>query len=281
MSVDKGPSQERTEMFIDRVNNTLGIQLDHNGAKRSIANLKSKMGYHDDVACLEHLLDHDWSNTDLQTVVCSVIVPETYFFREGGAIRALRVLILPNLIDKQRAHAQTLNIWCAACSTGEEPYSIALMLNYMLKDAEKWSIKIYGTDICESSLMTAKLGQYSPSSLHKIPISYQQGICQTSDTVVAIDDHVRNLVTFSRLNLADNSYPIPFSIPNSMDLIFLRNALIYFSPKQCKHTLDKLIHTLKPGGYLVVGAAETHLVQHPKLFMINGWNFNLFQKVET
>lgn len=180
-------------------------------------------------------------------------INETYFFREEKQLFVFQNKILPQL--KEENSSEPLKIWSAGCSTGEEPYSLAMMI----MDSKLFGpneVKILGTDIDKRTILTAEKGIYNKNSLsfRRIPKSWLQNYFYETPDSYKISDDVKKFVTFDYLNLVGN---IGQSIGEEYDIIFCRNVLIYFDEETLKKVITSFYHSLKKGGYLFLGHAET------------------------
>lgn len=192
-----------------------------------------------------------------QELIVLLTVGESYFFRDQGQFALLRNHLLPELIERQRSR-RTLNIWSAGCSTGEEPYSLAILLTELLPNWQDWNLFILGTDINQTALEKAKQGIYYPWSFRLIDPQVKQRYFTLKKTDLQIHEKIRHLVTFRYENLVgESNYPQGFELPQ-MDLIVCRNVFVYFSNAAIALALHKLSRTLKPGGYLLTGHTELH-----------------------
>lgn len=189
-----------------------------------------------------------------QKVVEAMTTNETSFFRDNQPFEMLREHILPELVQK-RAVQRRLSIWCAACSTGQEPYTIAMLLHEHFGGLSGWSVDLLATDLSTAALEKAKQGRYTQLEVNRglsarLLVKYFQR--QGLDWQIA--DEIRRMVRFRPLNLIE-SWP---SLP-ALDVIFLRNVLIYFDVATKKTILGKVRQLLRPDGYLFLGGAETTL----------------------
>ena len=185
-------------------------------------------------------------------VVEAMTTNETLFFRDFHPFEALRTTILPALIA-QRASARRLNVWCAACSTGQEPYSVALLLREHFPDLGSWQLHLLATDLSGAVLARAQEGHYSQLEVNRgLPATLLVKYFEKTGKRWQLKPTVREMVTFEQLNL---SHPWP-SLP-PMDIVFLRNVLIYFEVATRKAILGRVRQTMQPDGYLVLGASET------------------------
>jgi chemotaxis protein methyltransferase CheR len=191
----------------------------------------------------------------LDAFLVSLTVPETYFFRNGPQIAALEQAILPELIERRRA-TRSLRIWSAGCASGEEPYTIAILLRRLLPDLASWNIFILGTDINRSLLDRARRGVYSAWSLRETSPEFRSLYFSPSGEQFELARGIRDQVTFAYLNLAEDTYPSPLTQTQELDLVLFRNVLIYFGPQMARHVTERLYDALVEGGWLIVGHAE-------------------------
>jgi chemotaxis protein methyltransferase CheR len=194
--------------------------------------------------------DQEW-----QQIVQALTVPESFFLRDKGQMHILQQHILPELIQRNRHHRQ-LRIWSAGCSTGEEPYSLALLLQQLLPDAHDWDVLILGTDINDKVLTKARAGLYTRWSLRDVGTDVLAYFQSAAHGLLSLDATIRDKVTFRRVNLLKTPFP-DFELSN-IDLILCRNVFIYFDPQAIATVLDKFTQTLNPGGYLMTGHGELY-----------------------
>jgi len=192
------------------------------------------------------------SEQELSAVIDLLTVNETYFFREQNQLRAFSGEILEELRETKK-ESRKLRIWSAGCSTGEEPYTIAMLL------AEKgcfdgWDIEIHGSDINQRVLQTARKGIYRKNSFRTIDPYHMNKYFVEEDGLYRILDVAKKSVNFSFLNLID---PFKSRFLGRMDVIFCRNVLIYFDNASRKKVIDNFYERLAEGGYLLLGHAES------------------------
>jgi chemotaxis protein methyltransferase CheR len=193
---------------------------------------------------------------ELRALVARLTVGETHFFRNRPQFDALRNVVLPELIRKRRDKVKRLRFWSAGCSTGEEPYSLAMLLLELLPDIEDWSVVILATDINTESLATAKEGFYRNWSFREVDTYYQRRFFTEEEEGWRISPQVREMVTFRYLNLAEDVYPAGVTLTDSQDLIVCRNVMIYFNVDLSLEITGRFYRCLEDMGYLVVGHAE-------------------------
>ena len=193
-----------------------------------------------------------------QELINCLTVTESYFFRDSGQFYLLKNTILPSLIEQKRKKRRTptLRIWSAACSSGEEPYSLAILLRDLLPDLSDWDISIVGTDINQKILQKAQEGIYGDWSFRSVdPIIQKQYFTRTAQGW-KLDRTIRDMVRFEYLNLVTDRFPDLSLGLEKIDLILCRNVFIYFEERAIEHTIEKFYHTLQPGGYLMTAHAE-------------------------
>ncbi len=185
----------------------------------------------------------------------AITINETYFFRNQPQLDALVASIVPDLLSTKPNGLQTLNIWSAASSSGEEAYSIAMMLNELvLPKYPNLRVKIIGTDINYSVVETAKKAVFKEYSIRNTPSIYLKKYFKKVDNKYLLDPKIKNMVTFKVLNLYDD---IGIRLIGKSDVIYCANVLIYFDQKSKIKVLDSLYNNLNPNGYLFIGYSET------------------------
>ncbi|MCY2927452.1 MAG: chemotaxis protein CheR, partial [Planctomycetota bacterium] len=191
----------------------------------------------------------------LDTLIAGLTGGETHFFRNRPQFEALERHILPDLIARRRA-TRRLRIWSAGCATGEEPYSLAILLQRLLPDLADWNITLLATDLNRQALEKARRGVYGAWSFREVPPEIQTGYFISRSREFEITPATRALVTFAHLNLVEGTYPSPANNTTEMDLILCRNVLIYFNEETTRGVVGRLHESLAGGGWLVVGHAE-------------------------
>ncbi len=209
-----------------------------------------------DFAAYHRYLRYDAQRrTELEAAVEALTTHETYFFREPGQLKAFTDEVLPAL-QQRNAAARRLRIWSAGCSTGEEAYTLAMLLKQSQR-LEGWDVEVYGTDISRRVLATAKRAEYGPSSLRvTTPEQVTRFFTSLNGNKVRVKDEVRAWVSFGQLNLLDTEacQQVP-----QMDAIFCRNVMIYFDLPARRRVLQTFNERLVPGGYLMLGHSENLL----------------------
>lgn len=190
---------------------------------------------------------------ELRAVVGYLTIPETYFFRIPDHFRVLQEVVLPARVRAQSATRQ-LNILSAGCASGEEPYTIAMLVQGRV-DLAGWQVTIRGVDVNEAAIAKGKKGRYSAWSLREIDLKYKERCFRPTGRDFQLDDSIRAKVSLEEGNLADPQ--APFWKPGGYDVIFFRNAFMYLSPEAGRAVVTRVAESLAPGGYLFMGPAET------------------------
>jgi chemotaxis protein methyltransferase CheR len=187
-------------------------------------------------------------------VVEAMTTNETSFFRDLKPFEALRKMVFPALIGQRRAERR-LVVWCAACSTGQEPYSIAMILRDPSVVPTGWSTQIIATDLASNVLERAKLGRYNQFEVNRgLPATLLVKYFQKQGIEWQVKDELRTMIEFKQLNLIQTWPKLP-----AIDVVFLRNVLIYFEVETKRRILAQVRKVLRPDGYLFLGGAESTL----------------------
>ncbi|MBV8801489.1 MAG: hypothetical protein JO131_00725 [Gammaproteobacteria bacterium] len=193
----------------------------------------------------------------IEHLILGITIGETYFFRDTAQIHLLKDTILPELISKKRKeNNHILRIWSAGSSSGEEIFTIAMLLCDILPDINSWTLNLLGTDINTMALKKALAGVYNEWSMRSIPERYKQRYFTLQNQKYAISQSLRDMVTFLYLNLNENIFPSLLNDTNAQDLILCRNVLIYFDQDRGIELMKKFRAALVPGGALLLGASD-------------------------
>lgn len=189
-------------------------------------------------------------------IIDAITTNETLFFRDKGPFDLLQHKILPEIIDARSTHASLktrIKIWSAASSTGQELYSIAIVIKELLEDSSKYSFTLSGTDISDAAVAQASYGKYNRFEIERgLDKKYLQKYFTLFGDSWKINDEIRAMVNFKKLNLMQ-----PFNGLGKFDLIFCRNVAIYFTLEDRKKLFNKLADSLADDGYLVIGSTES------------------------
>jgi chemotaxis protein methyltransferase CheR len=191
---------------------------------------------------------------ELMDIMDVLTTNETYFFRESFQLKAFTDEIIPELIKYKTAHGnRSLRIWSAGCSTGEEPYTIAMLLS-TIPELTGWKIEIVGTDISQRVLQQARRAVYGKSSFRATEDSDLRRFFVQQDDGYKVNSSIRELVTISHLNLFDTHH---LAVLGKVDLIFCRNVIIYFDMPAKKRVIESFHSALYDGGFLLLGHSES------------------------
>jgi len=238
--------------------------------ERGIAAASREFGFKDIESCHHWLLSAPLSRTQIEILASYLTIGETYFFREKKSFEMLEKHVLPELIHLRRKDKKSLRIWSAACATGEEPYSIAIVLSRMIPDIRDWNITILATDINPRFLDKAIKGIYTKWSFRDTPHWVKENyFIPTEDGHFRLLPSIKKMATFSYQNLGENSYPSLLNNTNAMDIIFCRNVLMYFSHNFSRKVIQKLYHSLLDKGWLIVSPCETSHLLFPQFDALN------------
>lgn len=225
---------------------------------RAAVKLSREHGYPDPEAYIDFLLSSTLAKEQVEVLAIHLTVGETYFFRETKSLEALRDHILPDLIRERSAGSRKIRIWSAGCSSGEEPYTAAMLIDRLLPRYQDWDVKIMGTDINCLALEKARSGIYTSWSFRGTPGSLRDRyFVQTGPNTFVLKSAIKRMVTFSYLNLATDNYPSLVNDTSRQDLIFCRNVIIYLTPDVIRKVVHRFYRSLNDGGWMVVAPSET------------------------
>ncbi len=247
--------------------------------QRGIEGSAKEFGFDDAESCVHWLLSSSLTRDKIEILASHLTVGETYFFREEKGFRVLEEDILPELIASRRRGEQRLRIWSAGCATGEEPYSIAILLDKISPDLNNWNITILATDINPRFLQRASLGIYGEWSFRGCPQWVKEKYFKkTKDGRFEIVHGTKKMVIFFHHNLAEDPYPSLLNNTNAMDVIFCRNVLMYFAPEQANKVIQGFYDCLTDGGWLIVSPSEASHVLYPQFTGVNYSGVVLYRK---
>jgi len=194
------------------------------------------------------------SGEELQALTNAMTVNETYFFREEHQFRCLVKAMLPEIVKTKKPGA-TIRIWSIPCSSGEEPYSIALYLTDYWPGIHEWDVELIASDIDTEVLKKARIGKFSPRSVQYLPGDLlRRHFKRLPDGDYQISENLRQAVEFTRVNLHDPADTRPY---RGFDVIFCRNLLIYFDDLSRRRAAEVFYDALNPGGFICLGHSES------------------------
>ena len=258
IEVDILMTEEEFRLIRDYIYNHCGISFDASFKFFLEKRLSNRIRLHQLKNFKEYyrFLKYDPKASDeLVTVINVLTTNETYFFRENCQLMAFSKEILPEIKNRKKNNnrGNILSIWSAGCSTGEEPYTIAMLI-LETGQFKGWNIEIFGNDISQRVLEVARRGVYTKSSFRSTEKRFIDKYFEPLDDKYRIKDEVKNMVRFGYLNLMDED---KMSLIGNMDVIFCRNVLIYFDVESKKKVIHNFYNKMDEGGYLFLGYAES------------------------
>jgi chemotaxis protein methyltransferase CheR len=192
---------------------------------------------------------------EMQLLINRLTVNETYFFRDFPQLQGFAEEVLLQVVKAKVASGnRNIKVWSAGCSTGEEPYTLAIILLEMLPEPEKWTIEILATDINTKVLESARKGYYTSRSIKDVPLEYLERYFTERQDMYLLNKQIRNMVDFKVLNLVEQQ---EMEKQFEYDFIFCRNVLIYFDTISRLKVLDSFYQSLKSGGFIYLGHSES------------------------
>lgn len=283
VAIDHGAELTRAEyeLFRELIYQQSGINLGDQkmqllrarlGKRMRVGSFKSFRAYYDYVR-------NDPTGDELCELLNAVSTNTTHFFREAKHFEFLAVTLRSWMTDSRwRARHNPVRIWCAASSTGEEPYSIAMTVHDLMQDVTDMTFKILATDISTRVLERAKRGVYPAAAAENIPLAYRtRYLIKTKldgEPAVQVRPELARFVRFERFNLMTETFPFQ----NPFDIIFCRNVMIYFDRPTQEKLVARFHRHLTPGGYLVIGHSESlQTLDHPFVYR----QATVYQKADT
>ncbi len=246
-------SEEEYRLIRDFVYSNSGISFDESAKfllerrlyhRLEIHGLSNYKDYH------RYLLYGPDKDMELNSVLDILTTNETYFYREQCQLKAFTDEVLPEIMERKK----NIRIWSAGCSTGEEPYTIAMLVLDKIQ-RNSWDIEIFAHDISHRAIRAARHGIYSDSSFRTTEECYKNRFFEPcGDGKFKIKDEVKRLVKFGQLNLLDANR---MGLLGKMDVVFCRNVIIYFDTQAKKNVIENLYNRLDEGSYLLLGHSES------------------------
>ncbi len=247
---------------------------------RGLAHAAGDFGFDDVETCIHWLLSAPLTQTQIETLADHLTIGETYFFREKNALEVLQNHILPALINARgQASLPQLRIWSAGCCTGEEPYSIAILLDKFFPALANWQVTILASDINPRFLQQAKEGRYRDWSFRATPAWVkEQYFIRRGKGEYQISERIKKRVTFFPLNLMEDTYPLFLNDTANLDVILCRNVLIYFDERGIDSVVKRFHRALTEGGWLIVGSTEFSTRYYSQFAPVQHAGFTIYQK---
>lgn len=254
-----GKAMKTLPRFAGFISKTMGLHF----TRERLPELEQKMaaagreaGYAEVEKYLLWLMSAPLSREQLDMLARTLTIGETYFLRDPRSYQVLEEQLLPGLIAARRTTDKSLRIWSAGCSTGEEPYSLAILLSRVIPDLADWKITLVGSDINPLALERGRQGVYSQWSFRNAPSWLMDYFSKREDGRFEIVPRIRDMVRFCQLNLADAGGGVAGDDTHDMDIIFCRNVMLYFDAAQIAKTMARFHAALKISGWLFVGPTE-------------------------
>lgn len=226
----------------------------------AIQPLARKQGQEDTESFLRSLIASPLTHQQVKMLAAHLTVGETYFFREMESLEAFRDHLLPALIRLRSERERRLRIWSAGCGSGEEPYTVAMLVDQLIPDAKGWDIRIYGTDINPHALEKARRGVYTQWSFRGVSDALRDRYFEPAGQgAYRVKARFKKMVAFASHNLATDDCPSILST-DEMDVIFCRNVMIYFTPQAVQRVIQLFYRCLTEGGWLIVAPSETSIL---------------------
>ncbi len=256
------------QQWVELLELRTGIALPQSRKTFLLTNLHARMrevgydSYHD---YLLHVTDGLRGQVEWEILVDRLTVHETRFYRDNNSLELIRDTYIPQLIDRVKP-PYTVHAWSVGCATGEEPYSLAMLMNQSLSHFPGMYFGITASDVSRAALQTGQEAIYHKRRVKNVPEEIKQTyLTEVDKDHVQVNNSLRQKVCFTRVNLLDlASEPV-----GMMDLILCQNVLIYFKRDLRNRILDQLVKRLKPGGMMVLGAGEVFGWTHPQLELVN------------
>jgi len=225
--------------------------------ERGIAASARDLGFDSVEDCIDSLRSDEWTQQRVEVLARNLTVGETHFFREPDIFALLENEILPEIATRKGASDRRLRLWSAGCSSGEEAYSLAMVLARVLARLSGWTGTVLGTDINPLALRKAERGIYGEWSFRESPSWVRERYFRkTSDQRYEIASEIRQMVRFGYHNLVEDDYPALSTHTARLDVILCRNVLLYFSRERAEAVTAKFYRCLNDGGWLIGGTAE-------------------------
>jgi len=245
-------ARERFDTLIDLIESQTGIHLNSERQIEIETKIFQTISEHE----IELINNCNHTPELLQKVINRITIGESSFFRNGPHFEALVNFVLPDIFANRELDKR-IKIWCAGCSIGQEPYSIAITLKSKFPEIDRWKWVVVATDINTEYLEKAKQGIYHPLEMRGVNASVLASYFEKhADGMYRINDQIRERVVFEQFNLLD--FPYQSATRENHDLVFCRNVLIYFNLPTANRVVREIAATIRPGGYLFVGHSESY-----------------------
>jgi chemotaxis protein methyltransferase CheR len=251
-------SADQLQRISRRIYSQLGLQFDEGKnffLQKRIEKRMAVLGIDDPQKYVFLLCHADAEGVEMQALANMVTTNETYMFREYDQLAAFADYCLPEVLSRKEARGdRTLRIWSAGCSSGEEPYTLAIILREVFPQSQYWDCEIVGTDIDQRVLHQAACARYGTRSVSGVPAQYMAKHLVADGDGYVVRPATASLVKLQHLNLHDR---IAMRAMKNFDFVFCRNVLIYFDDRSRRAAVDHFYNALNPGGFIFLGHAES------------------------
>ena len=268
--------------FSDYLSTTLGFHYHEDKVaelKADLPEISRKLGFISVEECLSTIMQNQLPPEKVNQLASIITIGETYFFRDTSLFSSLRNFILPELIrKKEKTDDKRIRILSAGCSTGEEAYSIAILLKELIPDLNNWNIVIQGVDINPRAVEAAHRAEYSKWSFRQVDQMVIDRYFKTDGAVYQLDSEIKRMVSFSIMNLVGDVYPSLVTNTTALDMVFCRNVLMYFKQDTINKVVEKLTQSLLYDGCFFVASAELPLIYNSALTRVSKNELLYFRK---
>lgn len=264
MAVKKqtNPHMRSLEIALSTVYGWAANPSSRNAIQRVVAEKAQRLGLDEVTYCRMAVK----SPGELNSVAEEIALGETCFFREPEQFRSLKSFVLPELVERRQPERK-LRLWSAGCSSGEEPFSLAILLDEILPDQEGWRIEVFAVDLRSRALLEASQGRYQTTQLRNLNQNlrerYFSGPQSLDGTLNELDRRIRRNVKFRHANLYDPQ--LWQHLPGQFDFIVCSNVLMHLTSTAIQQTVNRLYQALTPKAYLMVGTTEPSFIEHSRL----------------
>ncbi|ACL06347.1 MCP methyltransferase (CheR-type) [Desulfatibacillum aliphaticivorans] len=247
--------------------------------ERGVRAAALELGFEDTTSCIQGLLGSPVTKVQLDTLVAHLTVGETFFLRDESHFNALQHQILPDIFEKCAKKGKPPRFWSAACCTGEEPYTMAMVVDRMKPYWTAKDFSILATDINSRFLEKARKGIYTNWSLRNAPNwMVEKYFTVHGNNRFEVEKGLKKAIRFTNLNLVDPVYPSAVTHTEDVNVVFCRNVLMYFNQKLRDTVIERIAWALADNGWFFVGPSEAAFVEHPNLAHIRYPGAIIFQK---
>lgn len=225
--------------------------------ERRIAAAANDLKINTDIESLHNwLAQKSLSTIEINSLSSHLTINETYFFREMTALDLLKNEIIPSIIKERRGKNEKIKIWSAGCSSGEEPYTLAIILKEHFPELANWNITILATDISPNAIQKALRGEYTEWSFRNTNVHIKNKYFSPFGKNWIIDSKIKKMISFSYLNLSKNAYPSSVTNTEQVDVIFCRNVMMYFTAQVIKEVSARFKNSIIENGWFITSQVE-------------------------